>query len=181
MKTINPITVLCTENEYVNGDMHGTISLFNFQFILKANGKILKRVKTATQKWISIEVDKIPGVACPFTELGIEKGSIIPGEVLRENIDFLPAGKIPMVMLHQIVAFFRSVMTYKMGDVVKTSSFASQSSFSHNYEAMIFIIYNPATGYRLGVPTQRVSAASVSYDHDCYDQAAGDVVVVDIH
>lgn len=181
MKIINPITVLCTENEYVSRDHHDTLSKFPFQFILKANGKVLKRFQAATRRWLCIEVDKIPGIACPFTELGIEKTSIVSSEVLRESIDFLPAGKIPMTMLHQIVAFFRSVMSSKMKGVLGGTSFSSQSSFQHSYEAMIFVIYNPTTGYRLGVPTQRVSAASVSYDHDCYDLAAGDVVVVDIH
>lgn len=181
MKIINPVTILCTENEFINSAEHSQITKYPFQFILKADGRILKRFQASTRKWLSITVDKIPNIVCPFVELGIEKGSLIPSEALQESHDFLPAGKIPTQMLVQIIAFFKSVMSYKMGDVVRSTTFANQSHFSHNYEAMLFICWNPATGYSLRIPTQRVSAASVSYDHDCYDLAAGDVVVLDIH
>lgn len=181
MKIINPITVLCTESEFISVEHNATVNAHPFQFVLKADGRILKRFQAATGKWLSIIVDKIPGIVCPFVELGVEKGSLIPAEALRESHDFLPAGKIPVQMLKQVVAFFKSVMQYKMKDVVRGSNFSSQSSFGHNYEAMIFLVWNPASGYSLRVPTQKVSAASVSYEHDCYDLSAGDVVVVDIH
>lgn len=181
MKIINPVTVLCTESEFISAEHHQTINAHPFQFVLKADGRILKRFRAATGKWLAITVDKIPNIVCPFVELGVEKGSLIPAEVLRESHDFLPAGKIPMHLLRQIVAFFKSVMQYKMKDVVRGSNFSTQSSFSHNYEAMALICWSPDTGYSIRIPTQRVSAASVSYDHDCYDLAAGDVIVVDVH
>lgn len=179
MKALNVITVLCTENEFLNPEFNAQITTYPFQYVLRADGSIMKRFKAATQKWLTLKVDKIPNVVCPFVELGIEKGSIIPAEALAESHDFLPAGKVPVRMLSQIVAFFKAVMQYKMGDVLSSSSY--KSSTGHNFEAMIFVIFNPATGYRLGIPTQRVSAASVSYDHDCYDLNNGDVIVVDIH
>lgn len=90
----------------------------------------------------------------------------IPGYTepkIDQGMNFLPAGKIPYALFEQVQAFFMKVMEVKNSEV----------------EAMIHILYNQERGYHLGVPPQRISKASVSYDWDYVP--AGTSIVVDIH
>lgn len=94
----------------------------------------------------------------------VEAISEIKEEVkMTEEINFLPAGKIPFSLFEEIVQFFRDVMTIKKADE----------------EAMAHILWSPKLGYHIGIPTQNVSKASVSYKYDHLQP--DDIIVVDIH
>lgn len=135
-----------SEEEYHRGEATG----YPFVFIVGNDGALYKETALTHGRFVRTRIKHLPD-SKPST--------------LKENINFLPAGKIPIVMLHQVVAFFREVMaTLKAGP-----------------EAMIHILWNPKTGYRLSVPSQRVSKAAVSYDYDNLNAADGDIIVVDIH
>lgn len=82
---------------------------------------------------------------------------------IEEAMNFLPAGKVPYELYEQILAFFKKVMEVNTSEV----------------EAMIHVLYNPEQGYHLGVPPQKISKASVSYDWNYVP--AGTSIVVDIH
>lgn len=83
---------------------------------------------------------------------------------MTAEYNFLPAGRIPYSMLEQLVEFFKAVMVTKKSDL----------------EAMAHILYNPETGYRIGVPNQKISKASVTYDWEGY-LGPTDFIVLDIH
>lgn len=115
-------------------------------YIVTAKGPY-KQIRLTHGRMVRMKVDSIPGVA----------------DDVVEEINFLPAGKIPYQFLTQIVQFFRAVMTVKKAD----------------QEAMAHVLWNPTDGYHIGIPTQQVSKASVRYDFD--DVKPGDVIVLDIH
>lgn len=126
-------------------------------------------------KWMTMEVNAIPGLVEHKPE---QKGGVVNKQAeddLKPNYNILPAGKIPGIMLHQIVEFFKAVM------VGKFKAEAKGATTHGKYEAMAHIIWNPKTGYRVSIPTQKVTGGSVNYEHDSYNLADGDVVVVDIH
>jgi len=106
-----------------------------------------KRTRLTHGRTLLLKVDSIPGIT----------------DDVREEINFLPAGKVPYALFNDIVNFFRAVMTVKKAE----------------QEAMAHILWNPTAGYHIGIPTQSVSKASVRYDFD--DVKQGDVIVVDIH
>jgi len=76
----------------------------------------------------------------------------IPGFKLgtvTEELNFLPQGKIPYMLLWEVEKFFKAVIA-KFGD--------------KELEAMIWIMWNAERGYFLHVPTQTVAGAAVTYD-----------------
>lgn len=90
------------------------------------------------------------------------------GEVKEEN-QFLPAGKIPRSLLAEVAKFFKSVMA-KFGD--------------KELEAMIWIMWNHEQGYFLHVPSQTVQGAHVSYDWGTLPKTSDGKtsrIIVDIH
>jgi PRTRC genetic system protein A len=129
-------------------------------YIVARNGKILRHVKLTKGRFIRIEVDKIPNLKEPIPEL-------VPD--VKEEINFLPNGKIPAHLLDQIVQFFKDVMTIKKAE----------------QEAMAHILYNEKDkdsqdkGYRIAIPNQTVSKASVKYETDHLQP--GDIIALDIH
>jgi hypothetical protein len=117
-------------------------------FVLSHEGIIKHHRLRGENRYIRLKVKEIPGVALP---------------VVKEEIRFLPAGKIPYDLFQKIEAFFKKVMAMKKGDL----------------EAMIWILWNPEQGYHLHVPEQTVSKASVRYDWD--NVPSGSSIIVDIH
>jgi PRTRC genetic system protein A len=129
-------------------------------YVVAKNGQIFRHVRLTKGRHIRVEVTKIPGLDKPIPEL-------VPN--VHEEINFLPNGKIPLNLLDQIVQFFKDVMTIKKAD----------------QEAMAHILYNekdkdgPDGGYRIAIPNQVVSKASVKYQHDHIQP--GDIIALDIH
>lgn len=87
------------------------------------------------------------------------------GTDVKEENNFLPAGKVPVVLLMEIQKFFKAVIA-KHGN-------------GRGLEAMIWIMYNEERGYFLHVPNQKVGGASVEYDWA--DLPAKSRIIVDIH
>lgn len=108
----------------------------------------LKPGKDGMERFVRSKIDSIPGVKLPK---------------VTEAINFLPAGKIPVTLLHYVEDFFRQVI-----NVRKTA-----------VEAMIWIMWSEENGYFLHVPKQTVSKASASYDWN--DLPANSSIIVDIH
>ena len=99
-------------------------------------------------RYVQVKVETVPGYEAP--------------EKMKQQLQFLPAGKVPYELLVSVEAFFRKIMQIKKSDV----------------EAMIWIMYNEERGYYLHVPDQEVSKASVKYN---WDIPEGSSIIVDIH
>lgn len=105
------------------------------------------------------------------TTLVTEMPGLTAAKVEQDIQSFLPKGadgkpmKMPMVLLRQIVAFFKQVMVENKGQKL---------------EAMAHIVWNPQLGYHIRIPEQTVSAARVSYQWEGY-LGPDDVIVLDIH
>lgn len=82
---------------------------------------------------------------------------------MQEEINFLPAGKVPVQLLHDIIDFFKQVMATSKQEV----------------EAMAHILWNEKDGYHVAVPNQTISKAAVSYGNDHIKR--GDIIILDIH
>jgi PRTRC genetic system protein A len=119
------------------------------EIYLVTGGGILKHVKLKHDRFVRIKVDAIPNY----------KQEVVIGE----EINFLPAGRIPTKFLEEIVQFFKDVMNIKKAD----------------QEAMAHILWNEQEGYHIGIPDQTVSKASVRYEFNHIKP--GDVIVLDIH
>jgi PRTRC genetic system protein A len=99
-------------------------------------------------RFVRVKVDTIPNYKEP---------------VIEQEVQFLPAGKIPIELFDQVVSFFKQVMEVKKSEL----------------EAMIWVCWDAENGYHLIVPEQRVSKASASYDWSSLP--AGKTIVCDIH
>lgn len=84
---------------------------------------------------------------------------------IAEDFNFLPAGKVPIILFKQIVKFFKEVIRQK----------------NSSLEAQAFILWNEALGYHISVPKQTVSGASVNFVYDAEAIPEGSILVVDIH
>ena len=181
----NPLAIVLSEEEFLNfptGDNipEGYMERDNYptQYIQKANGEIILRTRIRGNRWPTRPVNRIP-----YPEVkGSKAAAAAPhpdAKLLTPNVCILPEGKkVPMRLLFEVIAFFKSVMDNKMKDVLGSG----KSHGQHEYEAMANIVYNINTKeYRVTIPTQRVSKASVSYERDDYQEADGDIKVVDIH
>lgn len=116
-------------------------------YVLSGKG-IFKQIRLKGGRTIRFQVESIPGYVSALTE----------------EMNFLPAGKIPFDMLEQLIEFFKSVMTIKKCDL----------------EAMAHILWSPEEGYHIAVPNQTISKASVTYDWTDYLKP-NDIIVLDIH
>lgn len=180
----DPLNKVVPEGE--DPEFYKGIDDYTVLYVRLKKGGYMKMRKLNGGRIIRKYVDRLPpkaGAATGATNI-VKK---IPGrdKMLQECIHgaLLPGGKIDIALLYQIIAFFKSVMTNKMKDVLDTAQrFKNSAGGGHNYEAMAFIVWNTRTqSYRVAIPTQAVSAASVKYERDAYDEANGDIVVVDIH
>jgi len=192
MKLLSAISVLVTEDEFKNpppeSDEFLPIDEYAVVYIQMADGSLKMRRRIRGNRIVVKSVAKLP------TKIGATSGVQLtrnPREdLLKDNLNILPAGKIPSALLWQIVAFFKSVMDNKLQNVSSVAAAATSGvttaaaakAFGHEYEAMAHIVYNTETKvYRVAIPTQRVSKAAVSYDRDNYNEQAGDIMIVDIH
>ena len=157
MREITPgLTCEVTEDEFNEG-LHGN---FNVVYIIGNNGECFKQVQLQNGGYVRHPVQAVPGGPKSTKK-----------ELLTEDVNFLPAGKVPRALLDEIVAFFKQVM-------VKLSVSANVNHAT-NLEAMAHVLWNPEQGYHIGIPTQKVTGASVNYDFD--DVKEGDMIVLDIH
>lgn len=109
---------------------------------------VLRPGKDGAERFVRIPVNEVPGVKM---------------KDISPDVQFLPAGKIPMVLLTTVKAFFRAVIDAK-GTAV---------------EAMIWILWNQERGYYLHVPNQVVGHASAKYDWAGLPPDSS--IIVDIH
>lgn len=147
--------ISCVVNEQ---EFEEALKSFQDIYVITGFGKILRHIKLKGNRFIRIQVDSIPG---------LNKEDLSPA--VKEEINFLPAGKLPVHLLDEIVQFFRQVMTIKKAE----------------QEAMAHVLWNEKDkdstdrGYRIAIPNQTVSKASVKYEHDHIER--GDIIVLDIH
>ena len=137
-------------------DIEAAIEKYPETYIATPEGTYFKHVKLPQGRHVRLKVAKLP-------EIKIEKDN--PRSVVVEEINFLPAGKIPSYMFDQIVEFFRQVI------YIKKASF----------EAHAWILWNQEKGYYISVPPQRVGGASVNFEYTKGALPEGDVIVVDLH
>lgn len=150
-----------TAQEFLNADTSG----YNTVYYTREDGTIFRSTKLQTGGKATVPVKEIPP---SLRAVLLESNIIVP------SLKFLPnEQKMPAEFLNQIVSFFKSLL--------KVGGNALTAGNSQSYEAMANIIWNPATGYRVGIPTQEVGSARVQYQHDDYDPSQGDIVIFDIH
>lgn len=123
-------------------------------YVPTADGKFMKHVKLPHNRHVRLKVSSLP--------LG---ANYTPTSQLDEEVNFLPAGKIPYLMFEQIVELFRQVM----------------KKMKQDFEAHAWILWSSEKGYFISVPKQTVSKASVSFDYDDTSLPPGSVIVVDLH
>lgn len=153
MEQIIPyVSCICDESEFEEALAQGFAEIY-----ITTKDGILKHQKLSGGRHIRLKLDKVPE--------RVKKLIKEPGVKVTEELNFLPAGKIPMKLYNQIVKFFKEVMRVKNAD----------------HEAHCFILWNEKDGYHISVPKQSVSKASVSFTYDKDAIPDGSVVVVDIH
>lgn len=188
MHQLSVMSVVVDEDEFLDPAMASQIDAFPVVYIKEKTGigyKMRRRVKGG--RHMVLPIAKLPGQQNASTNVSTTSESAeikARKQMMQMSTDILPSGKIPATVLYQIISFFMSVMNNKMKDVVGggKNHGRQQGGWNHEYEAMAHVIWNEHTKqYRVGIPTQRVSKASVSYDHDDYNAEAGDMVIVDIH
>ena len=150
---------LVTERDFLDKkfpDHHNVIN------VLANDGKLYRYHRYAGERELLTKIAETPIRFVDKTQL-VERRQIVPGGV-----------RVPMQLLKDIANFFRAFM-------IKNVNTAGGYRPGHgDYEAMALIMYNLDTQqYRVSIPSQRVSKASVSYDID--DKADNEIVVVDIH
>lgn len=145
MKVVIPnFSCIVDESEFQDALDQG----YAFIYVVTAAG-ILKHVKLYGDKFARLKVDRLP----------VCLGAVTVGE----EVNFLPAGKIPPSLLDDIVALFKAVIKEK----------------ASNVEAHAFILWDKELGYYVFVPTQEVSGARVTCSW--LDIPDGATIVVDIH
>lgn len=152
MKILAPF-VSCVVNLPLGADDHDEFQAaidegYAEIFVVTPEGIIKHHKLRGTNRYLRLKVDSIPGLAMP---------------TMRQEINFLPAGKVPHELLRKIEGFFRKVMEVKKDQL----------------EAMIWVLYNEAEGYHLHVPDQTISKAAVSYDWN--GVPAGSSIIIDVH
>lgn len=118
-------------------------------YVVSPDGVIKHHRLSCGKRYVQVKVDSIPGLNQTST--------------LKEEINFLPSGKIPYELFQKVVCFFKEVI--KAGNA--------------SLEAMIWILWSPEKGYYLHVPEQKVSGARAVYDWDGLPEGAS--IIVDIH
>lgn len=184
IQELTPISCVIDEETFLDLPTTDEVDAYLVQYIRCADGKYLMRRRVAGGKVMVLPVAKLPGSAPVAQNVVVLEPATRKARrtMMSVNTDILPSGKIPGIILNQIISFFSSVMDNKIKDVVKGAQTISSAQYRHEYEAMAHVIWNRNTKeYRVGIPTQKVGKASVSYEHDDYSAADGDMVIVDIH
>lgn len=133
-------------------ELEEALSLGYKEVYIQTRNAIIKHHQLrGNDRFVRVEVKSIPGYTPPKEE------------VVKQEIRFLPDGKIPYAIWEQLVAFFRKVMSVNKEEL----------------EAMAHVLWNPEKGYHIGVPSQTVSKASANYDRNYVP--AGTSIVLDIH
>jgi PRTRC genetic system protein A len=140
------ISCVVTPDEFEEVKASGAWS----EIYIKDGLNFFKYTKLRGGRHVTVKVPAIPGL-------------VNSADSIKEDINFLPAGKIPATLLHDIIAFFKDVMSTTKQDV----------------EAMAHILWNATDGYHIAVPNQTISKAAVSYGNDHIKE--GDIIVLDIH
>ena len=134
-------------------DIDAAIEKYPQTYISTPEGNF-KHVKFTGGRFARLKIEKLPEIKID----GLKS-------VVVEEVNFLPAGKVPSEMFDQIVEFFRKVMELKKSDV----------------EAHAWILWNKDKGYYISIPPQTVSKASVRFDYTKEALPEGDMIVVDCH
>lgn len=148
------ISCVCNEQEFEEA-----LKSYQDIYVVAGLGVILRHIKLKGNRHVRIQVKEIPGV----------KAEELMPQNIKEEINFLPNGKIPGHLLDEIVDFFKAVMTVKKAE----------------NEAMAHVLWNEKDkdsldkGYRIAIPNQTVSKASVRYEHDHIEK--NDIITLDIH
>lgn len=150
---------LVTERDFLDKkfpDHHNVIN------VLANDGKLYRYHRYAGERELLTKIAETPIRFVDKTQVS-ERRQIVPGGV-----------RVPMQLLKDIENFFRAFM------IKNVNSAAGYRPGHGDYEAMALILYNLDTQqYRVSIPAQKVSKASVTYDID--DKADNEIVVVDIH
>jgi hypothetical protein len=129
--------------------------VFSEIYIPVLGGGFLKHVKLSGGRHVRIKVDALPAAAVK----AIETVSV------AEELNFLPAGKIPYAFFEQIVEFFRQV----------------SKKMKSEFEAHAWILWTKEQGYFISVPKQSVNKAFIKFTYDDESLPPGSVIVCDIH
>ena len=150
IKEILPyVSAVCLPNQVEALEQAGYVDLY----VLEGPNKIMRKMKLSHGREVVLEVKSIPD--------GMPNSPNTPA--LTEKVSFFPGGKIPILLLNQIKAFFKEVCE-KHGEAL---------------EAHCYIMWNAERGYYIFVPEQTVSGAAVEFKAD--ESAPEDAVLVDIH
>ena len=153
MKELVPyVSCLCNPEEFMavlEANTHPEVYVYD-------GAGYLKHVKLSGNRHVRIKVEKLPPTAASVI------GPIVE---VKEELNFLPAGKIPYEFFEQIVEFFRQV----------------SKKMKSEFEAHAWILWSAEKGYFISVPKQSVSKASVSFTYDDESLPPGSVIVCDIH
>lgn len=134
----------------------------NIVNVLANDGKIYRYHRYAGNRELLTKIAETPIRFVDKTQL-VERRTLVPGGV-----------RVPMKLLYDIENFFKAFMAKHVNP---TGGYRAGHG---DYEAMALILYNLDTQeFRVSIPNQTVSKASVSYTID--DKADNEIVVVDIH
>lgn len=134
----------------------------NIVNVLANDGKIYRYHRYAGDRELLTKIAETPIRFVDKTQL-VERRKLVPGGV-----------RVPMKLLYDIENFFKVFMAKHVNP---TGGYRAGHG---DYEAMALILYNLDTHeFRVSIPAQTVSKASVSYTID--DKADNEIVVVDIH
>ena len=144
------VSCVCTPDEFAE-----VLASKSHPEIYINNGTgLLKHVGLSGNRHVRIKVEKLP------------VGSSINQQVeVNEDINFLPAGKIPYIFFEQIVEFFRQV----------------SKKMKSEFEAHAWVLWSAERGYFISIPEQNVSKASVSFTYNDDSLPPGSIIVLDIH
>ena len=149
MQTLTPyVSCLAAPHEFEEA-----IKNFPEVYIPTTEG-YLKHVKLRGDRFVRVKTPKLPASATAIQMVEI-----------KEELNFLPAGRIPYSFFEQIVQFFRKVIEIKK---VKL-------------EAHAWILWSKETGYYISIPPQTVSGAAVKFEYTKESLPEGHTIVVDIH
>lgn len=152
MKELIPhVCCLCTAEEFEEV----TKGTYAEIYIPLAEGGYLKHVKLVGGRHARIKVEKLPA----------NTAIVADAITIEEELNFLPAGKIPYEYFEQIVEFFRQV----------------SKKMKSEFEAHAWILWTKEKGYFISVPKQTVGKASVSFTYDDDSLPPGSIIVADWH